>query len=263
MRRALCDSLPRASGQWVEIPETEARHLISVLRLGPGDEVELLDGRGLTAKARLEFRGKAPGATLIGNPLGDPRRLSFPVHLALSILKGEAMEWAIEKAVELGVRSLTPLETEFTVVNIRKKGAENFQERWQRIADQALKQCGRLDRMEIRPARDIEAALSEKEPLFWLDEDLAANGAPELHLGAVASALPEGSEIRLLIGPEGGLSPSEKSRLLQLTGGENRAIKRVHLGSLILRAETAALAGAAILIGQHYGKRTNSIQTPA
>jgi RsmE family RNA methyltransferase len=58
-----------------------------------------------------------------------------------------------------------------------------------------------------------------------------------------------------LIGPEGGFSPKEKSRLLQLTGSEKREIKRSHLGSLILRAETAALAAVAIAVGQHYGKR--------
>ena len=149
MRRALSGPLPLKPGTLVSLDEAEARHLISVLRMGPGDEVELLDGKGLKAKATLVFQGKKVLAETTEAPHTDSRYVSTPNHLCMSIIKGDAMEWVVEKAVELGVRSLTPVETEFTVVKIHKKGAEAFQERWQRIADQAIKQCGRLDRMTI------------------------------------------------------------------------------------------------------------------
>jgi 16S rRNA (uracil1498-N3)-methyltransferase len=240
---------------WVDLSENESRHLLSVLRLGPGDEIELLDGRGGSAPARIEFKGKSPGAVLTEPPKIDPARTSAPVELFISVLKGEAMEWVIEKSVELGVRALTPVETEFSVVKLKKKGLENFQERWQKMADQALKQCGRLDRMVIHTPAPFEIALEKPGPWVWLDEDLALNGGIESHLSRGCPSATSEQPVRLLIGPEGGFSPKEKSRLLQLTGSEKKEIKRAHLGSLILRAETAALAAVAIAVGQHYGKR--------
>jgi 16S rRNA (uracil1498-N3)-methyltransferase len=255
MRRALCDFLPQKPGMWVELSENESRHLLSVLRLGPGDEIELLDGGGGSAPARIEFKGKSPGAVLIESPRIDLARASAPVELYQSVLKGEAMEWVIEKCVELGVRALTPVETEFSVVKLKKKGLESFQERWQKMADQALKQCGRLDRMVIRTPVPFETAIENPGPWVWLDEDLASQGGEDSHLNRRCPSGGAEHPVRILIGPEGGFSPKEKSRLLQLTGSEKRGINRVHLGSLILRAETAALAAVAIAVAQHYGKR--------
>ena len=208
------------------------------------------------AEGRLVFRDKKVFAELMSQPMSDPKLLSLPIHLKMSIIKGEAMEWVVEKAVELGVRSLTPIETEFTVVKIHKKGADAFQERWQRIADQSLKQCGRLDRMEVRAPLSFESLLTEPGSLYWLDETLASDSDQGPHLSRVLSAHDaDGKESALLVGPEGGLSANERGRLLQLTVSGKKAIKRVHLGSLILRAETAAMLGISLLIGEHYGKR--------
>jgi 16S rRNA (uracil1498-N3)-methyltransferase len=258
MRRILCGTLPRKASAFVEIPEAEAKHLISVLRLGPGDEVEVLDGEGYCATAKLDFRGqKKVFAELLNAPVSHPERLSLPIHLHMSIIKGDAMEWVIEKAVELGVRSITPVETEFTVVKIQKRGADTFQDRWQRIADQALKQCGRLDRMIVHLPVDFETALLNQNRFIWLDETLASTAPSEAHLATFAQKIPKDQELSLLVGPEGGLSPTERNRLLQLTGSEKKEINRVHLGSLILRAETAALAGISILMGNDYAKRKN------
>jgi 16S rRNA (uracil1498-N3)-methyltransferase len=147
------------------------------------------------------------------------------------------------------------------VVKIHKKGAESFQDRWQRIADQAIKQCGRLDRMIIHTPVVFEEALLAKRHFIWLDEALGESGKPEDHLSQILPALSlnpsknAALEYALLVGPEGGFSPSERARLLQLTGSEKHAITRVGLGGLILRAETAALLGSSILVGNYYGKR--------
>ena len=138
MRRCLCENIPLKIGSLIPLNEGEAKHLTSVLRLGPGHEVELIDGHGRKARAALVFRDKKVFAETLEAPNTDPRYLSAPVHLAMSILKGEAMEWVVEKSVELGVRSLIPIETEFCVVKTQKRGADTFQERWQRIADQAV-----------------------------------------------------------------------------------------------------------------------------
>ena len=173
MRRALCSHLPPKIGDAVEIPQLESNHLISVLRLKPGETIEVLDGSGLSAPATLFFRGKALFAELTSSPQGKPELQSHPLHLSMAILKGDAMEWVVEKAVELGVRTLTPFESEFSVVDLRKKGPEAFQERWQKIADQALKQCGRLSRMKIEMPTTFESLLLKKTQLVWLDESLA------------------------------------------------------------------------------------------
>jgi 16S rRNA (uracil1498-N3)-methyltransferase len=262
MRRVLCEDFSPNRKSLIEISDSESKHLISVLRMGPGDAVEVLDGKGKSAQAILVFRDKKVFAELTSSPNTNASLLSLPIHLKMAILKGEAMEWVVEKAVELGVRSLTPVETEFTVVKVHKKGAGTFLERWQKIADQALKQCGRLDRMEILPPVSLDSLESGSGPLYWLDETLAVKPQPEKHLSSVArmhSSVP-GSEASLLVGPEGGFSASERSRLLQLTVSGNKGINRVHLGSLILRAETAALLGISILVGEHYGKRENQVQ---
>jgi 16S rRNA (uracil1498-N3)-methyltransferase len=265
MRRALCDTLSPAKNGLIEIPEAEGKHLTSVLRLGPGEEIELLDGRGYMARGSLVVRDKRLFAELTSQAVTKKELLSLPIHLKMGILKGDAMEWVVEKAVELGVRSLTPVETEFTVVKIHKKGAEAFQERWQRIADQALKQCGRLDRMEVRAPETFEQALQDATPLFWLDEALAQEVSIEGHL-VQALRSPAGSvaERALLVGPEGGLSPGERSRLLrlmELTVSGKKAITRTHLGAIILRAETAAMLGISLLIGDLYGKKQDPVQT--
>ena len=255
MRRALCDQLPTKIGQSVELPEGEVRHLVSVLRLKPDDEFELLDGSGYRARAKLIYKGKSALGELISAPETDRKLLANPIHLSMAMIKGDAMEWVIEKATELGVKTLTPIETEFTVVKTHKKGSDVFQERFQKIADQALKQCGRLERMQVQSPISFEEALLNKNHLIWLDESLAATSPIETHLTHFLDTQKTIEKpYELFVGPEGGFSSAEKNRLLQLTGSEKQAITRVHLGSLILRAETAALFGISLLAGDHYGK---------
>lgn len=257
MRRVLCENLFPNRNSLVEIPESESKHLISVLRLGPGDIVELMDGNGSKVSGKLVIRDKHVFAELTDTPQKHPELMSLPIHLRMAILKGDAMEWVIEKAVELGVRSLTPIETEFTVVKIHKKGAESFQERWQKIADQALKQCGRVDRMFIHPPLTFDGMIVQPHRTFWLDEALAQGSPENQHFAKFLRSHSGGQdqEPGILVGPEGGFSPNERNRLLQLTVSGNKAINRVHLGSLILRAETAALLGVSLWVGEYYGKR--------
>ena len=252
MRKALCAQLPIKIGQSVEIPPAEANHLISVLRLKPQDTIEILDGNGTSAQATLFFKGKNLFAELISEPIGTPHLQSHPLHLSMAILKGEAMEWVIEKAVELGVRSLTPFQSEFSVVDLRKKGPEAFQERWQKIADQALKQCGRLSRMTVNLPTPFESVLQKNSNLIWLDETLAYTREIDQwnsrYLPRIADEILSESgelEVELIVGPEGGFSPNEKNRLMQPSKKE---IKRGHAGAAILRAETAALFGISVFV---------------
>lgn len=238
LRRILCPKLPRTRGEAIAIPEEEARHLTQVLRLGAGDEIEALDGAGGRCKARLERRGKELWLetleALVCAPETTRRAQVAPIVLELAVLKGDAMEWAIEKCVELGVERIAPVITDHGVVRLDRKGPEAFVERWQKIADQALKQCGRLYRLEVAPPRPLGQLLSEKATRVWTDEG-SKDSSPTLHSWLAKESR---QQIHLLIGPEGGWSEAER-RLLQ-------SLPAVSLGPLVLRAETAALFSAAI-----------------
>ncbi len=259
MKRVLCPILPKL-GQSIELDPTEAKHLTTVLRAREGDEIELLNGAGQKSQGVLSIQGKKIAVTGTSQPVRNAKLNALPIHLKVAILKGDAMEWVIEKAVELGVKSITPLLTDYTVVQVQKKGIDAFLERWQKIADQALKQCGRLERIHFHePVSLLEAFIHPPYSTFWLDESLAEEGRARHHLQNELSSHAR-APIGLLVGPEGGFSPAERERLFQLTGhsiheiNKGEANKQVligcHLGSLVLRAETAALMGISLIAGK-------------
>ena len=111
--------------------------------------------------------------------------------------------------------------------------------------------------MIIHPPLTFEDSLRNSNHFIWLDETLAEKSPDSEHLAVKVPMLQNQKEFSIFIGPEGGFSPTERSRLLQLTGSQNHEITRVHLGSIILRAETAALMSLSLLVGIHYGKRKN------
>ncbi len=249
-KRLLCPSVP-TPGRPVELPEAEAEHATRVLRLRDGDRVEALDGKGRSAQVILRVRGGPVQLEYAGE--SEASRIPIPdFTLEMAILKGDAMEWVVEKSVELGVKTLIPVITDHTVVQIRQKGPEAFRQRWQKIADQALKQCGRLDRMEIALPIALEELLGQKPsqetlPRLWCDE-AGREEMPELldwlieKTGSDAPG-PRLQGARLLIGPEGGWSQNERELLSRSTS----STIRLSLGPWVLRAETAAISGIGII----------------
>lgn len=246
-KRLLCQTLPKPH-QPVPLLEEEAHHALKVFRLRDGDLVEAIDGNGHQALVMLKTRGGAPrleytAPEALEGEATQPLRgasVSMPLTLEMAILKGEAMEWVIEKAVELGVDEVVPIVTEYTVVQLKNKGPEAFQERWQRIADQSLKQCGRLNRMKIHLPLSFEQRLQDSASdrtsvRLWCDEKSEAVRRP---LWDWLENEGQPNRILALIGPEGGWSPHERSLLLSTTVPQT---VRVELGPLILRAETAAI----------------------
>ncbi len=255
MKRSLVQKILKV-GQLVELDDLEAKHLVQVLRLTVGTPIEVMDGQGHCGRGSLEKVGKNWAVRLseIDAPLPRESELN-PITLWMAILKGDAMEWVIEKAVELGVDQLVPVMTKNTVVQIKNKGPEAFLERWTKIANQSLKQCERRNALTLHAPNNfedlIQNALSSEKPvqIFWCDEQ--SRTLPNLHLGALA--FPKNIQFVLLIGPEGGFSESERQRLLQLTELHQDKIKRVSLGHLVLRAETAAISGLSIIAGGIHG----------
>jgi 16S rRNA (uracil1498-N3)-methyltransferase len=251
-RVLLFDGLPRQNAPKVSIPEDEARHLSSVLRLKDGDPIEGLDGKGNHSLLRLQYEGKKLVAHFL-SPL-EPEVASapqtLPIVLHIGVPKGEAMEWVCEKATELGVLAIQPWVTAHTVVDPLSKGVEKFQGRWQTLSDQALKQCGRLKRLTVYPPKKLSASTApQKKPGqigFFLDEIETQSAFSESELlprllHAPLQTLSLENPLQLWVGPEGGWSDEERSFLPR-----NLGLERASLGHLVLRAETAAIAAMSL-----------------
>lgn len=241
IKRLLNEELPK-EGRPTPLDQGEADHAIKVLRLRDGETVQVLNGKGQAVLAKLRLIGKATTLEFHSN-LELPEG-TIPVVLEMAVLKGTAMEWAIEKAVELGVEKLVPILTQNTVVQI-DKDPEKFQTRWQKTADQALKQCGRAERLEIAPPTSLGIQLrdepgSETSPRLWFDETLAnENGIELIQWCMKRNTTPK--SIILLVGPEGGWDPKERDLLSRSPNTD-----RLSLGPLVLRAETAAINSVSI-----------------
>lgn len=238
--RIWVEKLPRET--WASpLSDDEKRHALTVLKLRPGEIVEAIDGSGRSVFAKLKARDDAwvleSSSDLGPGRIASPREV-VPLSLIVGIPKAEAMEWIIEKATELGVAEIIPVSVQFSVVDVKKKGEEFFQARWQKIADQALKQCERLTRLKVAKPRPLSEWLGEihsqaqTESAFFAAETARSDQA---NLRQAIEGHPIDRHAWVLIGPEGGFSPNEIEQITHF------GIRPVSLGPLILRAETAAL----------------------
>lgn len=242
--RVLISILP-GPGKSQRLSDEESHHLLNVLRRNAGDELEAMDGRGGSAICRIALRENACFLEWVRpseRPSQDPE--SPRICVALGVLKGEAMEWVVEKCVELGVNELQPLDCDHCVVKFDKKGPEVFRDRWKRIADQALKQSGRRTAMEIgapaRPQAWLDKKLKQPSTQVLLLDEAARVQSAGL-LGVLSQLGDEISEVVVLVGPEGGWSLKER-QMFERAGVRCATLGRDH----ILRAETAALLAASV-----------------
>jgi 16S rRNA (uracil1498-N3)-methyltransferase len=216
-----------------ELDEAESKHLVSVMRAQMGDRIGILDGNGHLGEAEVVAPHKKRTAIRILSrtavPPFAPRRI-----LVQALVREQKMDWLIQKAVELGVHEIWPLQTERSVVRIRPGEAEKKAARWQAIALSACKQSGNPWMPKIAPVRELTAVLDTMPP------GAACFGA--LQEGAVP--LPEFfgrlrrencSQVVMFIGPEGDFSPAEVNAL-QAAGAQP-----VTFGPIVFRVETAAL----------------------
>jgi 16S rRNA (uracil1498-N3)-methyltransferase len=236
MKRFLVPQLPES--QQVALPKEEAQHAIQVLRVQEGEKIEILDGQGKGWLARVHLEGKNCIAHQISAVESQLERAQVAaLELVIGIPKSDSMEWILEKATELGIRKVTPLQCAHSVVKLERRGAPAFMERWRKISDQALKQCGRLTRLEISSPIPLEEwSRSPPElPIFWAHERERAKSQSLDRVRTLPAAL--------LIGPEGGFSEREIA-LLERTP----RLTPVSLGPLVLRTETAALFGLSQLL---------------
>lgn len=223
------------SGAHITLDADEAHHLTRVLRLPVGARVFAFDGCGNEYDCQIAVADKRSAALTIVEPLPGAVESPLQLTLAQALLKNDKFDWVVQKITELGVTRLVPLITEHCDIRKAEERADARLQRWRRIALEAVKQCGRRRLLDIA------------EPLTWA-EYCAQTSTNELNLifsergGQKLSALPTtAASVSVAIASEGGWSEAE----LQLA--EQHGFTPIHLGPRILRAETAAIAGAALL----------------
>lgn len=228
-------------GQWgLEHPRLESsdsHHCADVLRLKLGDRVTLFDGEGMVADAELTEVHRKHCVVRIGDrSLTPPLRCA--VTLAQAIPKGKNMDLILQKGVELGASVIVPLMTARTVVRLDGEECERKRERWQQIALEACKQCGRNQVPEVASPCGVAGFLATRPPGLLL---LASLQPGAVTVKEALASSPGAGAVTVMVGPEGDFT-SEEAKLALEAG----AIP-VTLGPMILRAETAALYCLSVL----------------
>lgn len=235
--RFYCPTLS-ASSTHITVPDTVFRHAVQVLRMKPGEALALFDGRGLEYLAQLEQVDKRQAVVSLQQQLQTDNESPLDILLVQGISRGERMDYAIQKAVELGVKRLMPVITERCNVQLAGDRAEKRLNHWRGVMVSACEQSGRRFLPELLPVTLLD------EALLNCTDDCKLVLAPEAERGF--SSVKKATQIALLIGPEGGLSDAEIQRA-QVAG-----FVGVNLGPRILRTETASAAALAI-VQSHWG----------
>ncbi|MDP2852444.1 MAG: 16S rRNA (uracil(1498)-N(3))-methyltransferase [Gallionella sp.] len=221
-----------------DLPPDAAHHAARVLRLREGSRVEMFDGLGNACHGVIaELGGKR---VVVGEitAVSINRESPLQVMLAQALSSSEKMDWVIQKATELGVAEIQPLDTERSVARLPAERAAKRLEHWRQVAISACEQCGRNLLPEIHAPLDIMAwlqqGLKQEPPAAKLI--LLPQGAASLY----DQAKPQGKVV-LLIGAEGGFTEAESDSALRC------GFIPIRIGARVLRTETAAVAGLAAL----------------
>jgi 16S rRNA (uracil1498-N3)-methyltransferase len=223
------------SSATIELDRDAAHYAANVLRLRPGDRLVVFNGRGTEREATvatLTKRGATLQALEHADPLPEPR---VPITLLPGLAKGEAMDLIVQKATELGVSTVLPIVTQYSVVKLDSERSVRRLAHWQKIAHSACEQCGR----HTPPQIQTPVALSTCFAMLPADAlKLVLHPGSDLPLPSLAGTPPP--SVCLMSGPEGGFSADDLGLI------EQAGFTRVHLGPRTLRAETAALAACVL-----------------
>ena len=228
---------PLAIGERIALPETAAGHLVRVLRADIGDACVLFNGDGHDYDARITAIGKRSGEVEILAARTLDNESPLRITLLQALARGEKMDWILQKATELGVAAVIPVESERSEVKLDGERVGKRVAHWQSVIVAACEQSGRA----------VVPAIAPPQPLANALRALPSSSALRLLLdpkaGQALDVIDEhpGRELVLAIGPEGGWSPRDRE-LLQAAGFEG-----MRLGPRILRTETAGIAAIAVL----------------
>ena len=221
-----------ASGE-LALPEELAHHALRVLRLRDGESVILFDGKGDEVEACLSVRGKA-GFAVLGERRSVNRESPLQVVLVQALAASDKMDWVVQKAVELGVSAIQPVQAERSVLRLSAERAEKRLAHWRQVAVAACEQSGRNRIPEVRALQGLGNWLAAHR------DGSCHVLAPGGEVGFTDLARLPGP-IHVLVGPEGGWTDSE------LAACDGAGCRRVTLGPRVLRTETAGLAALAVL----------------
>jgi 16S rRNA (uracil1498-N3)-methyltransferase len=233
--------LPRSKidGRRGSLAGAELEHLRRVLRLRPGDHIIVFDDSGCEHEAVILTLNDTQGEVEILRSYQAERESPLAVTLAVALTKGDKMDYVVEKATELGVKTIAPFVSRYTVPKLNDRKAVQRVERWQKIALSAAKQCGRASLPEVLPVCDFRDLISKPDAtglklFFWEKEAEQTFKQLRDREAGVKSVL-------LVVGPEGGFTAEEAEM------ARARGYTTLHLGPRVLRAETAALTALSLV----------------
>lgn len=230
--RIFTDS-PLNSGNLCELDEHAVQHVGRALRMQPGQALLLFNGDGLDYTATITEAGKKRVEVRVDEALPNQTESSLEIVLGQTLSKGDRMDYAVQKAVEMGVTSIVPLSTERCDVKLKGDREDKRLRHWRQIAISAAEQCGRARVPEIHPVMVLPD---------WFEHTADCDLRLVLHhrTGQALGSLQKPSRVALMIGPEGGLTPDE------ITAAEAAGFLPVALGPRVLRTETAPVAAIAL-----------------
>lgn len=214
-----------------DLPEAQAHYIGRVLRMAPGDAVQLFDGSGQEYLGELLEVGKKSVRVTLAQALPGQAESPLHVHLGQGLSRGERMDWAIQKATELGASVITPILSERCEVRLKDERADKRLAHWRQVAISACEQCGRSTVPTIH------------SPVLLADWLKAREEALKLVLHPVAEPLTSHARpasLAFLIGPEGGLSEVEVEQ------AKAAGFHAARLGPRVLRTETAPVVALAV-----------------
>ena len=227
---------PLALNADIQLSENAAAHATRALRLNVGDNAIIFNGNGVDYACTLtSVKKNMVTATITGaNAISNESPLN--ITLLQGISSGDRMDFTIQKAVELGVKKIQPINSQRSVVKLTQERAEKRIEHWQNVAISACEQSGRAFVPKVLPPLSLENWLSQNPYNNTLRILLNPVGAKRL-----AEIEKPASTIELLIGAEGGLSQAE----IDLASAQH--FQSIVLGPRILRTETAALTAISVM----------------
>lgn len=237
------------SANWPGEPETivitgeDANHLARVLRAQPGQEISATDGQGHLYKIVLTFVTPEAVHGQVLTVAADHSEPEVKIALYQSILKGEKMDWVLQKGTELGISTFVPFLSSRTIARPTPSQYGKKRERWQKIVTAAAKQSGRGLIPTVQPViawAELPSLLAGRFTLVAWEAETTRS------LRQVLAGQRQPAAVNLIIGPEGGFALDEVVTLTQ------QGAQSVSLGPRILRAETAGPLTAAIIL-YHYG----------
>ncbi|WP_303293230.1 16S rRNA (uracil(1498)-N(3))-methyltransferase [Marinobacter sp. ST-43] len=224
---------PLAVGSQCQLDDNAANHVGRVLRMQAGQALLLFNGDGHDYHATITEAGKKHVLVAVTEAAENETESPLRVVLAQTLSKGDRMDYAVQKAVEMGVSEIVPLTTERCDVKLKGDREDKRLRHWQQVAISAAEQCGRARVPDIQPVMTVQQ---------WLEHARACDLRLVLHHRTERSlnTLEKPSSIALMIGPEGGLTAEE------IALAEDNGFLPVALGPRVLRTETAPVAAIAL-----------------